>query len=173
MNAEHIENDKLQLFFDAELSESESSVVRLHVEQCDACGTQLRSMQELRHLFELNADHITSDLKSDELFASITKEIEKQERAGFGERFRVWANEFYEHRKVVWAPAAAALTVAAVALLWVAPWKSHHHRRHRDLELTGTEVVHVDFGQNTGTVFEVEGVAVVWIDDNVPSAEME
>ena len=83
-------------------------------------------------------------------------------------------------------PAFAALAAAATLVIWMGGDKetrmdeeiaTHVETQVEDTGLTlvepphGSEVVEVDFGENAGTVFEVEGeagepIAVVWIADD-------
>jgi hypothetical protein len=64
---------------------------------------------------------------------------------------------------------ATGLAAAAAIFLAVMAWPAEQSSESMPVA-RGSEVVEVDFGANTGTIFEVEGgagesLAVVWIDD--------
>ena len=71
--------------------------------------------------------------------------------------------------KRIWGGVATGFAAAAAIFLAVISAPSDPNVTSID-EARGTEVVEVDFGENSGTVFNVEGgagqpLAVVWIDD--------
>jgi hypothetical protein len=116
----------------------------------------------------------TSGLDSDALFARIEAGVRQQKALGFGERLRLVGGEWYEHKRSVLLPAAASLAAAAAALvILLVPREARQpvggEPGATTAQVHGTRVENVDFGQSTGTVFEVdnEGVsaAVVWISD--------
>jgi len=180
MDPVHLEDDKLQRYFDEELSEGEAKVVRRHVDECDECSSRLSSLGKLHDLIHLAAEEMASSAELDKLFANVRSGIESGERAGFGERLRVLTSETIQHRKPVWVPLASAIAAAAAVLLVVffsqggSPDGATDAAMRLVIPAPGSEVVGVDFGANTGTVFEVEGgngtpVAVVWINDDEPA----
>ena len=97
--------------------------------------------------------------------------------ASFGERLRVLSSEWSEHRRGVLVPmlGAAAAAAAALAIVLVPRQAEESAGAKLSGEVAhGSRIENVDFGSNTGTVFEVdnEGVAaaVVWIADDEEEA---
>lgn len=192
--ASDLDNDTLQRYFDGELSPVEERTVRARVEADPEAQAELAQMARLGELMQTAAEEMGGELDSDALFARVEAGIQKQEAAGFGERFQVITSEWVEHKKGVVVPILGATAVAAAALLTV----SAPGGTGRDPELAsqgtpvagtepgaptpppevhGSEVEDVDFGANTGTVFTVDSqgiaTAVVWIADDADEEEQE
>ena len=51
MTVEHLEDEKLQRYFDGETSPGESTVVRHHLDACGVCTSRLQKLEKLRGLF--------------------------------------------------------------------------------------------------------------------------
>jgi anti-sigma factor RsiW len=190
---EHIRDDDLMMYFDAELSEGQSAIVRRHLTACADCKGRLDVLERLHSFVEMVARDTSADLPAEEMFARVEKGISQQQKAGFGERFRVTVSETIEHRRSsVIVPVVAALAAAAVVLGVLvmgddaAPEQARPIlKRAREMlaedatpSPSGTSVHDVNFGESTGTVFQVEDAegssfAVVWINDEeeVPGAD--
>ena len=70
----------------------------------------------------------------------------------------------------LWGAVATGFAAAAVVFLAVMAWPESASPPDGQYRTRGSEVLEIDFGSNTGTIFEVEGgagqsLAMVWIDD--------
>ncbi len=192
MTMAHLEEEKLQQYFDGELPESEAERVRRAIDESEEARAGLQRLERLRSLIALAAEDSASDVPSDDLFAKIRAGIAPTRHAPF----RVIEGEAKRQppaRTEGWKVGLAAgmgLAVAAAVLLFVlateseppvaeTPEQGEPTVEVRELAVTtleapqGSEVEEVDFGSNIGTVFEVEGdagepIAVVWINDEAP-----
>jgi len=182
---DHIEHDKLQAYFDRELGPGETTIVARHVKECAQCGKALRRLERLSALVVREAERASEDPSLEGLYARVQDGIAKQKRAGFGERLSVWTSEVLEHhRKPVVASLGLAIAAAAAAILVLQPFKGNdtHAPKTKIVRAGGTHVTPApatpgtssvlayDFGDNAGTVFNVEDdsggeYAVVWIDE--------
>lgn len=180
MAVEHIDDDRLQAFFDHELGTGETKIVGAHVTECAECGKRLRRLERLSAIFARTAEDAGAEPELAGMFERVRAGIAKQDKAGFGERFRVWTSEVIEHRKSVVVSVGAAAAVAAAAVIVVLqPFKGDDTHGSTTKVATPTTaqatpgtstVLAYDFGANAGTVFNVEDdtggeYAVVWIDE--------
>ena len=174
-----LSDDTLQRYFDEDLPSTEADAVRAELETSAEDRERLRSLGKLRELLALAAADSSRHIESDELFAAVQLDLDRQQR------LRVVDGARRKAHLRVFVPIAATLAVAAAALLvfqgrddrltQVAGIERHAPTIAAPTLTTvdappGTEVVEVDFGSNTGTVFAVEGesgepIAVVWIND--------
>jgi hypothetical protein len=182
--SEHLDEDTLQRYFDRELGAGETTLARRHLTECRSCAHSLRRLERLHALFadasEQGADDAAPEL--DAMFAAVREGIARQEKAGFGERFRVLVSETFEHKKHVWIPATTIAAAAAVILAVLvtrggtpAPGPEVVAMGTGQEPIRGSEVLSADFAAGAaGTVFTVEGaegeapVVVVWIADEAP-----
>lgn len=175
----HINDDVLQKLFDEELGELEGDfdALKAEIDESELEQARLLRLERLGDLVRWSADEAQNDLDSDALFAKI--------QADLTERPQLRVVQGQKRTQRVVAIAAAGLAIAAaimLAIMWQAKDEGeiaeHPMDDPRELYVegssatfvtpTGTEVEEVDFGANTGTVFEVEGeegqsLAVVWI----------
>lgn len=174
-----ISNDMLQQYFDGELDESSAKRVREEVERSPTARAQLDSLETLRTLMRSAAASSSANVESEDLFVRIGKGIAERKASGMGEAFDVIEGEggpAPRSRAWPWVLVAAA---AAAVITFVA--RPTHNGAPAPIVTTtieqkpvppaGTEVLEVDFGGNTGTVFALEGdagepIAVVWINDD-------
>jgi anti-sigma factor RsiW len=189
---DHVDDEKLQRYFDGETNTGETTLVRRHLAECRACAQSLARLERLHSLFATAAD-VEAEGAAPELeamFAKVRAGIEQQGKAGFGERLRVLTSETIEHKRHVWIPAMTIAAAAAVVLavlvgkggaVVVDPQPgAMAHRTGQEpaqalADARGSEVISADFADGAaGTVFTVEGVggeapvAVVWINDEAP-----
>jgi anti-sigma factor RsiW len=180
--AQKIDDDTLQRYYDGDLSPLEASSVRAELAAAPEARARLDQLAKLSELMKLSAEELSRDLDGDALFASIRSGIDRDQTTG-GERLRVIASEWVEHRRASLVSAAAIAAVAAAALFVVmkpaqptedelarsVPSPREERRTAIAANVHGTRIENVDFGDSTGTVFEIqdEGVAtaVVWISD--------
>lgn len=171
MESAKTQDEKLQMLFDGELAPEEEAALRLSLEASPEGSAQLREWEQLRAAMKNVSADWSGQIDSDALFARIEADLsapvipidrpapkpELREVPGSRER-RVWG------AAAIGFAAAAAIFLAVIASPeGAAPGGSPGVAR-------GSEVLEVDFGANTGTIFEVEGgagesLAVVWIDD--------
>ena len=171
MQSAKTEDEKLQMFFDGELAPEEEAAVRRELEGSAEGMAQLRELEQLRDAMKNVSSEWSGAIDSNALFARIEAEIESPE---------VEAPEEAPARPVlrvvpggrerrVWGAVATGFAAAAAIFLAVIAWPAEQAPPGIDLA-RGTEVLEVDFGANTGTIFNVEGgagesLAVIWIDD--------
>jgi anti-sigma factor RsiW len=196
----HCEEEILQQFFDGELSDGSQTEVRQHLQTCEQCAERFRSLQRLHDLINLAAKDAGSEVDSDALFGRITRGVAGQPSAS-GTSSKVvsmqdWRDRVKTTGAHVWLPmaAAAALIIAVIHSMampdrtdeetvrtlprrvppMVLVNKTEKIRKGETPEAAApnSEVSQVDFGENTGTVFEIalaDGVStpVVWINDEL------
>jgi len=182
-----LDDETLQRFYDGDLSPVEERVVQARIEREPAAQRRLQELERLSAWIQVSADEVGAGLDSDAMFAAIERQIAADEKANPGRGLRVvagaWASS---QRRVLW-PLVAVAAAAAVAMLTLssgpgdeaarnAPKRektrvaAHTQEAPARPRVHGTRVERVDFGNSTGTVFEIdsEGVAtaVVWIADD-------
>ncbi|MFW6049704.1 MAG: anti-sigma factor family protein [Myxococcota bacterium] len=185
MTTPHIDDDQLQRYFDGELPATEARAIREALEASEEHRARLDQLGRLRELVRLAADEMAEDVGADDLYARVKGDLQAQKR-----REELRALEGGRRRRRVAVGTAVGLALAAaVALAMLQPrdgaepplaqpaaersetaLAENQHPAAPPGGPQGSEVLEVDFGANTGTVFEVEGtaghpVAVVWIDD--------
>jgi hypothetical protein len=181
--AQKLDDDTLQRYFDGDLSPLEASSVRNEIAASPEARARLEELRKLSEMMKAAADEFAGGLDGDALFANIQGGI-ANDRAEGGERLRVVASEWFEHRKATLVSMVGVAAVAAAALLTVtrdrpaandelarsAPAPREERRAALAAnDVHGTRIENVDFGESTGTVFEIEdqgvATAVVWIAD--------
>jgi len=194
MTMSEIEDDLLQRYYDGELSPVEERSVQSRVDRDPDAQQRLRKLARLSECVQEAALEMGREVNSDALFAGISEGIAKDGGKGKPGNFEVIAGEWAEHKQTTWLPLALGGTAAAAALLFVllssggpatqvatdtppaatvdastqhSPVKVAEHAPAQPP--AGSSVEDVDFGDNAGTVFEIEtrGIttAVVWITD--------
>lgn len=187
MTTPQIDDDQIQRYFDGELSPTEAEALRQAIDASEKHQAKLEQLERLRSLVRLAAEESAVDLPADDLYARVKGELEATKRR---EGLRGIEGGASRRRAVVGTAVGLALA-AAVALALFRPGATDDSPVARPEAETpetavatteqaepqapargeqGSRVEEVDFGGNTGTVFEVEGsagqhIAVVWIDD--------
>ena len=168
-------DDKLQMFFDGELSPEEEAELRQELESSPEGQEELRQWSAIREEMQAMSQQWTTEIDSDALFARIEADLEapSADEAPAPIPFERPRPELHVvpggREKRIWGGVATGF--AAAAAIFLAVLSSPDEPSVPSLaESRGTEVVEVDFGENSGTVFNVEGgagqpLAVVWIDD--------
>ncbi|KPK14223.1 MAG: hypothetical protein AMJ62_13525 [Myxococcales bacterium SG8_38] len=182
MQSPKAQDEQLQLLFDGELAPEEEAVVRRRLEGSEEELAQLGQWEQLRAAMKSASAEWAGELDSDTLFARIEAEIgapaeatplesQPPQEAVIVKPTPLRAVPGRQERRV-WAAVATGFAAAAAVLLAVVAWPSGPSGPSVDgaSAVRGSEVVEVDFGSNTGTIFEVEGgagesLAVVWIDE--------
>lgn len=179
-----LDDEMLQRLLDGDLNAREAKQVRDVIARSEADAARYRSFERLHGLMRAAADDMAADLDSDAMFRNIEAGIAK-DQPGVLEQLKVWLSEFFEHRSQVWMPMAGAGVVAAAVLLTV--YSPERTPEEPSVVAGGgepaavvvepvapapsSEIVQVDFGANTGTVFEIalaggKSTPVVWINDD-------
>lgn len=156
--------------------------MQLRIEGDPDAQRRLAKLAKLTELMQAGADELGQQVDSKALFAGIEARLAAAEKPGFGARLRVVGGEWLEYRRTTLMPIVAAGAVAAATFFLVTrserPVESGGPQERlvatsEDAVVHGTVVENVDFGSNTGTVFEIENggvaVAVVWITEDEES----
>ena len=171
MESAKTEDEKLQMFFDGELAPEEEAAFRRELESSPEDAAQLRELEQLREAMQSVSADWAGEIDSDALFARIEADISAPVIPIDRPVERPVLREVPGPReRRVWGAAATGFAAAAAVFLAVIAWPEGTPQGADQLAVRGSEVLEVDFGSNTGTIFEVEGgagesLAVVWIDD--------
>lgn len=179
----HIDDDKLQRFYDGELTEGEALVVGREVEASELEQARVAQMERLGEVLRAGAEAEADEIDSEALFLRIERGVQSEPAP----RLKLIEGQKRKQRNTAVVGVAMAIA-AAVAIAFLAqpstdpdvaesvhPDEGEQMRAQIDdpthVQLDppgGSSVEMVEFGANTGTVFEVEGdegqpLAVVWI----------
>jgi anti-sigma factor RsiW len=189
-----LDEETLNLHFDGELAASHASGAQRHLEACAECEKRLAALERLRELVVLSAETAAEGVDFDRMFGQVERDLSAQPQLSWLERMKTLLSELVEHRPMqVFVPATGVALAAAwlvfsgspegnpasapVASDRSAPQAARGERdpgveRERMMlaEKLDSEVVQVDFGENSGTVFEIAlaggaSTPVVWIND--------
>lgn len=180
-----LDDETLQRLMDGDLNAREAKQARDVLARSDVDAKRYRSLERLHDLVQMSADDMVGELDADAMFRNIEAGIAK-DQPGVIEQVKAWLSEFFEHRAQVWMPMAGAGVVAAAVLLtFYSPDPSGEDAQQAVTVAGGepaavvptqtpapsSEIVQVDFGANTGTVFEIalaggKSTPVVWINDD-------
>ena len=185
---EWIDDGKLQQLFDGELTEGEERVVRRDVSKEPLEKERLARLERRGDLVRFSADDASANIDADALFAKIEAGV----AADKSPRLELIKGQ-KKQRTMGIAVTAFAVAAAVAIAFFVGPGlvgtgggEQARHPMDDPREVlvehdpavlvhppSGSEVEHVDFGANTGTVFEVQGeegqpLAVVWIAEDTP-----
>ncbi|HEX5657809.1 MAG TPA: hypothetical protein VFX59_11470 [Polyangiales bacterium] len=186
-----LDDDLLQRFYDGDLTPLEEHGVQAQIEADPAAQRRLAELGRMTELLREGTAELGGKLESNALFAAIERELQQPSRVPTRTRLRVLSSEWLQHRRgtVVYLAGTAALAAATLLAvlrpstqvtddnggLVLAPGEERAPvvPTEEAIALHGSSVEDVDFGANTGTVFELDNegvaVAVVWIsDDEVP-----
>ncbi len=188
--ATQLDDDMLQRFYDGELTPVEARAVRSQIDHDPEAQRRLAQLGHLSDMLHQAAQDMGMGLDSAALFDGIEAGLKRDTDMGVGARLRVISSEWMEHKRGSLISLGAAVGIAAAALLAAivptaedttgvarsAP-RPREERQQRlavaapavGTEVHGSQIENVDFGHNTGTVFEIESegvrTAVVWIAD--------
>lgn len=173
------QDELLQRLVDGELDPRTRREVEARLEEDSSAADQVRALRRMRELVVLARDEQAAGLDSEALFARITAGVETDPQPVVTEprasRMLVWLRGWLKGGAAV---SAGAVAVAAAVLLTIylpaeraAPDAVAEGRGSATARATaGSEIVRVDFGGSTGTVFEIAlaggtSTPVVWIND--------
>lgn len=166
-----IDDDTLQRFYDGDLSPLEEHSLSARIEGDADAQQRLAQLSKLTDLLRDNAHELAKGVDSAAMFSAIESKLTRAEQPGFSARLRVLTSEWLEHKRGSLVPIVAAAAVAAATLLMVTRGQNtlpaDDEGAGETAQVHGSRVENVDFGTNTGTVFEIDdrgvAVAVVWI----------
>jgi anti-sigma factor RsiW len=184
-----VTQDELTRYHDGELSASERKRIEEALRTSPAEDrAQLEKLDRLGDLLCIMHEEQVSQMSFDGFADRVAEEIRAAEKPGLGERLGVWFAEFFEHRRIVWIP-AASLVGAAAAVLLVLPlvrgpqpaapipqgvsggiWAASTDGAMATAVPRGSEAILANRGQVTGWEFTVpndrgEPMGVVWVND--------
>lgn len=184
MNAPHVSDDLLQRHFDGELEPADQAEASSHLADCVDCNARLRSLARMQSLIRMAVEDSAPSADFDAMFSRIERETGASAASGaMPEAVTPGPSAAEKRARAKWfgpatVSAAGVLAVAAAVLLMIWRGESDHvgdtdrHTESAQLAAleTRSEIVHVDFGVNTGTVFEIayadgSSTPVVWIND--------
>jgi hypothetical protein len=182
-------DDRLQQYFDGELSAEDAENVRREIAEAPELSAKVEGLAHLRSLVKTSAEATADDLDSEALWGAISARMGDQivddepmfptetpaERPALGV---VTGGKKEEPKKrsrsVVWVSFGATLAAAAAVLMLVLrPFDTVPETP--PAPPPGSEIVEVDFGYSTGAIFSVEQegarYAVIWISDEKPEVD--
>jgi anti-sigma factor RsiW len=132
--------EELTRFHDGELSASERARIEgalqgaadgdlAHLEKLDKLGDFLRLMHEEQ----------SSQVSFDGFAERVAAGIRAQEKPTAVARLSVWLSEFFEHRRIIWIP-AASLVGAAAAVLIALPFMGSPNETSRPSSVPSPEI---------------------------------
>lgn len=182
-----LDDETLQRLLDGDLSVTEGRRARQVLASSPADATRYQQLEHLQRLVRRAADDMVGELDADAMFRNIEAGIAK-DQPRLVEQVKAWLSEFFEHRSQVWMPMAGAGVVTAAVLLTIyqpGPSGGEGVENAPAVAVTGepaalptpaepapsSSIVQVDFGSNSGTVFEIslaggKSTPVVWINDD-------
>lgn len=105
-------SELLERYFDKEVTEKESLLVKNHLQDCPACRNALRSMEELRNLIKVPVEEATRVEEFPWVWQKIERELSlPQKRFSWWESVRAWLDPSPLLKKRVWIPAVATVVV--------------------------------------------------------------
>lgn len=172
------DDDRLQRFFDGELAPDEEAEVRAQIRNSDEVAQELQRLAQFRALMKQGASEWRGKLDSDAMFANIEAAIDAKAAQP---ALHVIQGESSRRSVVTGVSIGFALAAAVTLGVFAFPKDddptvtapapiASNSVTPAVAQRRGSEVLEIDFGGNTGTVFEVEGavgqpLAVVWIND--------
>ncbi|HEX7478198.1 MAG TPA: hypothetical protein VF331_10355 [Polyangiales bacterium] len=188
VTTEHLNDELLQRHFDGDLDRDAADAARAHLAACEPCEARRRGLERLHMLLGTANDEAQQEADFAGLYDRIERGITTTNASatdpGAGEVVELATRR--RPRPVVAYVLTAAAAAAAVVIMVFRPGSNDGARRPESV--TGTdaqpqatapqaapgpgrsEVVNVDFGTSTGTVFEISladgtSTPVVWIND--------
>jgi anti-sigma factor RsiW len=173
MSVPHVSDELLQRHFDGELELAEQLETRKHLSDCTSCTARLHSLERLSKLVRMATEDATGNPDFGDMFSRIERAIDASGGAVVAPNQKARAKWF----RPATVSALGGLAVAAAVLLMIYRQDVEPTAVVPDpgtvlavLDTPHSEIVHVDFGANAGTVFEIamaDGTStpVVWIND--------
>ena len=177
MTVPHVSDELLQRHYDGELEPAEQLETRKHLADCTSCTARLEALARLSGLIRMAHEDAAAKADFGALFSRIERGLDAPEQGG-GAVVAPSAKARARWFRPATASALGGLAVAAAVLLMIFQQDADTTETLPDdsgttlavLDTPRSEIVHVDFGANAGTVFEIamaDGTStpVVWIND--------
>lgn len=182
MTIPHVSDELLQRHYDGELEPSEQVETQKHLVDCSSCTARLKSLERLSGMIRMASADAAAGADFRDLFSRIERAIEAPDGAAVSPRREGEVVAPNAKARARWfrpatVSALGGLAVAAAALLMIyrqddasQPLPDDSGTTLAVLDTPRSEIVHVDFGANAGTVFEIamadgSSTPVVWIND--------
>jgi anti-sigma factor RsiW len=148
----------LERYFDRDVTDQEKRFVKGHLQDCQACQDELRSLEELQTLLKAPVDEAARQEDFAWVWQKIEREIQDREKPSWRESIRAWLGLFFPSRRRVLIPAVA------VALLIIAI-TSPLFFEETPSQLDSSVVVYLESDTNNVMVYEPEkeNVTVIWL----------
>ena len=148
----------LERYFDRDVTDQEKRFVEDHLQDCQACQDELRSLEELQTLLKAPVDEAARQEDFAWVWQKIEREIQAREKPSWRESIRAWLGLFFPSRRRVLIPAVA------VALLIIAI-TSPLFFKETPSQLDSSVVVYLESDTNNVMVYEPEkeNVTVIWL----------
>ena len=148
----------LERYFDRDVTDQEKRFVEDHLQDCQACQDELRSLEELQTLLKVPVDEAARQEDFAWVWQKIEREIQDREKPSWRESIRAWLGLFFPSRRRVLIPAVA------VALLIIAI-TSPLFFKETPSQLDSSVVVYLESDTNNVMVYEPEkeNVTVIWL----------
>ncbi len=197
MTQPRLDESVLQQCFDGELEASEAERVRALLENDDLEQGRLGSLHRLRDFVQLAAEDLREVAPSQAMLTAVRNQLNDERPTTENIAFSGQSTSSPASRSMFSranaVPAIVGLVMAAAVLVWMLPLQSGPDTKSPVAAVDpaavvdppgvgatdtgvatvslGSEVLDVDLGESTGTVFAVQGdfgepIAVVWIDDS-------
>jgi anti-sigma factor RsiW len=182
MSVEHVSDDLLQRHFDGELEPAEQAQASEHLSGCAQCQARLRSLERMQQLIRMAAEDAASRADWHGMYARIEQATQLPEQVVQKPAAQAARARWFRGATM---SAVGAFAVAAAALLMVYRQEPETTQRQDDgageslaVLAARSEITHVDFGGNAGTVFDIafadgSSTPVVWINDEDDADEGE
>jgi hypothetical protein len=178
-----LDNEIIERYMDGELSKSQAEHVASVLGTSQESQSHLDRSRKLGNLIRMGNAALTRDISFEGLSERVMKEIgNATSPLPFTTRIGIWLQEFFEHRRAVWIPAAAmsAAVVLALLILPLFPTTQSAQRvstesgftlHSTEANIIGSRIASVDFGTAAGKTFNLQRasggtVGVVWIREN-------
>ena len=173
----------LDRYMDGELRPSPTNRIASMLKDSPEAQRYIDRNRELGNLLRMANEEKSKDVSFVGLADRVLNEIGTSDASlPLSTRIRTWFLEFFEHKRIVWIP-AAAVSAVALTLLFVplshttAPLQSQTtggftlHSATAGSEVNGSQIASVDFGTAAGTTYNLTNasgstVGVVWIEEN-------
>ena len=171
----------LQQYADGELGPKKAEKVARLLNESPEDQEYLIEMKKIGDLLRFMNEESLNDVKFDGFVEKVTKKTkEAEDRLSFWSRMQIGLAEFFEHRKGVWVPTAAAVGALTLALVFL-PFATETSgvtpsetaptgeiRLHASTSPLSSKIDFVDFGDSKGSAFSISDehggtVGVVWI----------
>ena len=151
-------SELLERYFDRDVTDQERAFVEHHLQDCQACQAELKSLEELQTMLKTPVDEAARQEDFAWVWQKIEREIQEREKPSWRDSVRAWFDLSFPFRRRVWIPAvAAALLIIAIG----SPLFFKENPSQTELSI----VEYVESHTNNVMVFESEreNVAIIWL----------